>query len=89
MTEQELAALLQEPTVGPFITDELAQLVEFWTMPSYCERYKDHPEHTPFCMNLACKCHDDLALLSQQAGYVENGLLTSQEFLRTLSGVQI
>ncbi len=96
MNAQELAALLQEPTLGPFTTQELAQMVEGWAawnelqrVPSYCKRYKDHPEHTPFCMNLACECHNDMALLSQQAGYVDAGLLTSQEFLRTLSGVQI
>ncbi len=62
---------------------------ELQRVPSYAERYAKHPEHTPFCMNLACECHNDLALLSQQNAYVENGLLTSQEFLRTLSGLQV
>jgi hypothetical protein len=46
------------------------------------------PDH-PFCMDMSCGCHDDLALLQEQAGYVDAGLLTSQEFLQTLSGKQI
>jgi hypothetical protein len=62
---------------------------EMEAVSSYAERYANHPEHTPFCMNLACECHDDLALLEQQAEYVDDGLLTSQEFLRTLSGLQV
>ncbi len=48
MNQQELAALLQEPTLGPFTTQELAQMVEGWAawnelqrVPSYCERYKE------------------------------------------------
>ncbi len=62
---------------------------ELQSVPSYAERYAVHREHTPFCMNLACECHNDLALLEQQADYIDDGLLTSQEFLRMLSGVQI
>ncbi len=89
----ELEALMDQPKLGPFTTDELEQMVEGWdalqSVPSYCERYARRPEHMPFCMNLACECHNDLELLSQQAGYVDAGLLTSQEFLRTLSGLQI
>ncbi len=76
MNAQELAALLQEPTLGPFTTDELESLLF-------------HTADRPFCDDLKCKCHDDLALLSQQAGYVDAGLLTSQEFLRMLSGLQV
>ncbi len=42
MNAQELAALLQEPTLGPFTMQELEQMVQGWdalqSVPSYCER---------------------------------------------------
>ncbi len=85
----------QGPNVSQDWLDEIGAKLdeiirsELQRVPSYVERYARHPEHTPFCMNLACECHNDLALLSQQNAYVENGLLTSMEFLRTLSGLQI
>lgn len=70
-----------------------ANIAEAWdelqAVPSYVERYANNSAHNPFCMDLRCGCHDDLALLQEQAQYVEDGLLTSQEFLRTLSGLQI
>jgi len=79
--------------------------LDCYEAPCYAERYADeyvyvpvipyaddeivHTEDRPFCMDLSCPCHDDIDLLEEVAAEVENGLLTSWEFLRTLNGLQI
>ena len=73
------------------------QIAQAWqelqSVPSYFERHAKlrmyHTTDYPFCDNLACSCHDDTNLLSQYNGYVQDGLLTVWEFLRTINGKQI
>ncbi len=48
-----------------------------------------HTDEHPFCSDLTCPCHDDLGLLEELNNEVEDGLLTSWEAMRTLSGLQV
>ncbi|HET9921762.1 MAG TPA: hypothetical protein VFQ30_18115 [Ktedonobacteraceae bacterium] len=38
-----------------------------------------HTEHSPFCLDSTCDCHEDLALIQEVQQHVTDGLMTPEE----------
>lgn len=47
---------------------------------------REHAEDKPFCWDSSCPCHEDTVLISEVAGFVEQGLLTPQEATDFVAG---